>query len=190
MIVANSMEMVALTTAMADAYAKVQATLREMRKERPKVLSDRRGDTDPEDVHAAIETSENISDIIQTQLSYMLRKDSLITIPGTSADSCRICHLFCNSRLIFAEMKGNDYWKVGNSFETMKAEIENSATEFNWAGASYIMNGNLNTLTRAFASSLAALGVEASIATIVMVSDSVGLVMGNFDNQAVTNTSK
>jgi len=90
------MEMVALTTAMADAHAKVQATLREMRKQRPNILSDRLADTDSEDVDTTIETSEIISNIIQTQLSYILRKDSLITIPGTNADNCRIYYFFVN----------------------------------------------------------------------------------------------
>jgi len=90
------MEMVALTTTMADAHAKVQATLREMRKKRPKVLSDSLSDDDPEDVHVTIETSESISNIIQTQLSYILRKDSLIAVPGTNVDNCRIYHFFVN----------------------------------------------------------------------------------------------
>jgi len=87
-------------------------------------------------------------------------------------------------------MKGGDYCEVGNSFEAMKGDIQTSAIGFDWAGAPYNINGNLNTLTRAFARSLAALGVEVSIATVVVVSDSVGLVMGDLGHQAVTNTSK
>jgi len=89
-----------------------------------------------------------------------------------------------------ADMRWGNYYEVGNSFETMKGDIENSAIRFDWARASYNISGNIVTLTHAFARTLAALGVEVSIATLVVGSDSVGLVMGNLGHQAVTNTSK
>lgn len=75
-----------MITAMADASATIQATLREMRNARSQVLSEEYRDTDPEDVDATIQASENFLTIIQVQLSYGLRRDGLLTMPGTNAD--------------------------------------------------------------------------------------------------------
>jgi hypothetical protein len=73
-------------------------------------------------------------------------------------------------------MRVGDYWEAGSLFEIIRGEIKTSPCEFDWASASRNINFHSNTLTSAFARTLAALGVEVSV-YLVEASDSTGLVV-------------
>ena len=71
------MEIIALTTAMADARAAIQAALREIRNYRR-----RDGGSEIDDT---LEASNSMLAVVQTHLAYIARRDSLLVVPGTNA---------------------------------------------------------------------------------------------------------
>jgi hypothetical protein len=98
MVGANYMELIGLTTAMADAQGTMQATLREMRNRRGEVLSNQGYYTDPDDIEATIEATENALAVVQVHLSYVMSQDNLLSVPGTNSDNWGIsfANLFTN----------------------------------------------------------------------------------------------
>lgn len=72
------MEIIALTTAMAEAKAVLQASLREIRNYRRRDAG--------EDIDETLEACHSMLGVIQTHLAYISRRDSLLLIPGTNAD--------------------------------------------------------------------------------------------------------
>jgi len=72
------MEIIALITAMADARAGIQASLREIRNYPRRNAG--------EDIDETLEACHSMLRIIQTHLAYISRRDSLLVIPGTNAD--------------------------------------------------------------------------------------------------------
>ena len=84
------METIALTTAMTDARAAIQATIRQIRSYRYQTLQ--RQAPGPQDhtldeMTDTLTNSENMLGIIQVHLTYLLRQDSLLLVPGTNADN-------------------------------------------------------------------------------------------------------
>ena len=73
------MEIIALTTAMADARAAIQAASREIR-------NYRRQNGSPE-IHTTLEACDSMLSGIQTHLTYIARRDSLLVVPGTNAEN-------------------------------------------------------------------------------------------------------
>ena len=88
----NDMETIALTTAMADARAAIQATTREIRNRRQKILH-QSPEGQGEDISDTLQASGDILAVIQVQLSYLAQKDSLLLVPGTNAEKSG--HIFC-----------------------------------------------------------------------------------------------
>jgi hypothetical protein len=78
------MEIIALTTAMADARATIQATVHEMQR------IERQAIDHPSDMSDLIlETLNGCNEIlavVQVHLWYLVRPDSLLQVPGTNAD--------------------------------------------------------------------------------------------------------
>lgn len=72
------MEIIALTTAMAEARAGIHASLREIRTYRRRNAA--------EDINETLEACHSILGIIQIHLAYISRRDSLLVVPGTNAD--------------------------------------------------------------------------------------------------------
>jgi hypothetical protein len=157
MVGANYMELIGLTTAMADVRGTISATLREMQKQRGQLQGYY---TDADEVQATIEATENALAVVQTHLSYAMGYDCLLSIPGTNSDNWGM--LFSNLALTFLVTKAGDYWDLGRTFELMKSEIESYPYQYDWASAPDTVNDGLNDLTDAFASTLAAIGVEVS----------------------------
>jgi len=79
------MEAIALTTAMADARAAIQATTREAKDRSRQVLyrPDRRTDSE---ISTMLEACDDILSVIQVHLSYLVQNDSLLLVPGTNAE--------------------------------------------------------------------------------------------------------
>ena len=84
MVYTNNMETIALTTAMADARAAIQATSREIRNQRLLILNQIQ---DGPDITATQQACNDMLAVIQVHLSYLLRQDSLLLVPGTNADN-------------------------------------------------------------------------------------------------------
>ena len=78
------METIALTSAMADARAAIQATSREIQNQRRLILHLVQGGPD---ITATQEACNDMLAVIQVHLSYLLRKDSLLLVPGTNAEN-------------------------------------------------------------------------------------------------------
>lgn len=78
------MEMIALMTAMTDAQAAIQATSREIQNQRRLVSHEVEGDLD---ITATLQACNNMLAVIQVHLSYLVRQDSLLHVPGTNAES-------------------------------------------------------------------------------------------------------
>jgi hypothetical protein len=91
------METIALTTAMADARAAIQATLRETRSRRQEFLH-RSPEGQGEDISTTLQACEYILGIIQVHLSYLGQPDSLLLVPGTNAENSGTCKYY--SKLI------------------------------------------------------------------------------------------
>jgi len=87
----NHMEAIALTTAMADARAAIQATTRDARecKRQALHLPDRRIDAE---ISAMLQACDDILSVIQVHLSYLVQNDSLLLVPGTNAEHSGISH--------------------------------------------------------------------------------------------------
>jgi len=85
MVYTNNMEVIALTTAMADARAAIQATTREIsnRKRQAFHFPDRRGDVE---ISAMLQECDDMLSVIQVHLSYLVQNDSLLLVPGTNAE--------------------------------------------------------------------------------------------------------
>jgi hypothetical protein len=86
----NNMEVIALTTAMADARAVIQAAIRQIRSYRHQRIQ--RQPPGPRDLATdemtiTLTNSESLLGIIQVHLSYLVRQDSLLLVPGTNADN-------------------------------------------------------------------------------------------------------
>jgi hypothetical protein len=160
MVGATSMELIGLTNAMADVRGTVSATLREMQKQRGQFQGYY---TDADDIQATIEATENALAVVQTHLAYAMGHDGLLSVPGTNSDNKGIClpELWL---LTFLVLKAGHYWDLGRTFELMKSEIESYAYQYDWASAPETINDSLTDLTDAFASTLAAIGVEVSLA--------------------------
>lgn len=79
----NHMEVIALTTAMADARAAIQATTREIKNWQALHLSDRGRDGG---VSAMLRECNDMLSVIQVHLSYLVENDSLLLVPGTNAE--------------------------------------------------------------------------------------------------------
>lgn len=151
------MELIGLTTAMADVRGTISATLREIQKQRGQFQGYY---TDATDVQATVEATENSLAVVQTHLSYAMGYDGLLSVPGTNSDNYG--RLFSNLGLTFLVTRASDYWDLGRTFELMKSEIESYPYQYDWASAPDTINDGLNDLTDAFASTLAAIGVEVS----------------------------
>ena len=80
------MEMIALTTAMADARAAIQATSREIRNRRRQLLH-HSPEGQGEDISATLQACEDMLGVVQVHLSYLAQQDSLFLVPGTNAES-------------------------------------------------------------------------------------------------------
>lgn len=88
----NNMEIIALTTAIADARAAIQAATREVRNRRQKVLH-QPPEGQGEDISDTLQACEDMLAVIQVQLSYLAQKDSLLLVPGTNAEKSG--NVFC-----------------------------------------------------------------------------------------------
>jgi hypothetical protein len=84
MVYTNNMEMIAMTTAMADARAATQATSREMQNQRRLILYEVQGGPD---IDATLQACNDMLAVIQVHLSYLVQKDSLLLVPGTNAEN-------------------------------------------------------------------------------------------------------
>ena len=80
---AQSMEMIALTTAMADARSAIQATIHEIRNYRRSTLTSFELSADIDDM---LSNCNDILRVVQLHLWYLVRSDSLLQVPGTNAD--------------------------------------------------------------------------------------------------------
>jgi hypothetical protein len=76
------MEIIALTTAMADARSAIQFTTQEMRNYRRRAS----GDT-VDDILATLNGCNELLAVVQVHLSYLVGVDSLLQVPGTNADN-------------------------------------------------------------------------------------------------------
>ena len=87
----NNMEVIALTTAMADARAAIQATTREIRNYRRQVLHlpDRRRDVE---INSMLQECDDMLSVVQVHLSYLVQNDSLLLVPGTNAEHSGMSH--------------------------------------------------------------------------------------------------
>ena len=83
----NNMEIIALTTAMADARAAIQAASREIRNYKRQVTSSPIDNQPPgrPDIIETLDACESIVSVLQVHLSYLARRDSLLVVPGTNA---------------------------------------------------------------------------------------------------------
>jgi hypothetical protein len=79
----NHMEVIALTTAVADARAAIQATTRDIKNWQALHLPDRRRDGG---VSAMLRECNDMLSVIQVHLSYLVQNDSLLLVPGTNAE--------------------------------------------------------------------------------------------------------
>ena len=86
------MEIIALTTAMADARAAIQATIREIRSQRQQVLH-QPPEGQREDISVTLQTCEDMLAVIRVHISYLVQKDSLLLVPGTNAEKSG--NIFC-----------------------------------------------------------------------------------------------
>lgn len=73
-----------MTTAMADARAAIQATSREIRNQRRLILHEVQGGPD---IAATLQACNDMLAVIQVHLSYLIRQDSLLLVPGTNAEN-------------------------------------------------------------------------------------------------------
>ena len=85
MVYTNNMEVIALTTAMADARAAIQATNREIRSCRRQAihLPERQRDVE---ISAMLKACDDILSVVQVHLLYLVQSDSLLLVPGTNAE--------------------------------------------------------------------------------------------------------
>lgn len=73
-----------MMTAMADAQAAIQATSREIQNQRRLVSHE--VERSP-DITATLQACTNMLAVIQVHLSYLVRQDSLLLVPGTNAEN-------------------------------------------------------------------------------------------------------
>jgi hypothetical protein len=90
----NSMEIIALMTAMTDTRLAVQATISEIRKYRRRLSSTHRLS---EDIAETLQASESFLSVVQLHFWYLTRPDSLLQIPGTNAEKSGIKTLVCST---------------------------------------------------------------------------------------------
>ena len=81
----NHMEVIALTTAMADARAAIQAAMREIRNFRRQALHLPDRGTEAE-ISVMLQGCDDMLSVIQVHLSYLVQNDSLLLVPGTNAE--------------------------------------------------------------------------------------------------------
>jgi hypothetical protein len=80
------MEIIALTTAMADVRAAIQATIQEIRTIERQTTDD---DLHPS-ILATLDRCKELLEIVRVHLWYLVNPDSLLQVPGTNAESNRI----------------------------------------------------------------------------------------------------
>lgn len=84
------MEGVALTTAIADARAAIQAASGEMRSYRRQIaerpLNDNENSND-HDISGPLQACDNMLAVVQVHLSYLSQQDSLLLVPGTNTEN-------------------------------------------------------------------------------------------------------
>ena len=157
----TNMEIVALTTAMADARAAIQAAAREIQECRRQALTrsvDIQGQSYDE-ITAARDACNDILAVIQVHLSYLVQNNSLIAIPGTNAENCgMIC---CNFLVrLITELRVADYWAVATFFEAILNNINNTPNDVQYEELTQMINNNSESLQRKYTTTLAAFGVE------------------------------
>jgi hypothetical protein len=89
MVFKSNMEVIALTTALADARAAIQVTSREIRNSirSLQLRTDRGQDVDPSKINSAQQACDDMLAVIQVHLAYLVRRDSLLLVPGTNAEN-------------------------------------------------------------------------------------------------------
>lgn len=145
------MEVIALTTAMADARAAIQAVSKEIR-------SYARRDGGAE-IYTTSETCDAILAVIQTHLAYIVRRDSLLVVPGTNAENSGTIELF-PSALITIDLGVADYWAIAAVFENLYQELRTSSDQIEWDDITQNIENSSYSVQAKFASTVAALGVE------------------------------
>lgn len=145
------MEVIAFTTAMADARAAIQAASREIR-------SYARRDGSAE-IYTASEACDAILAVIQTHLAYIERRDSLLVVPGTNAGNGGTIGLL-PSVLITIELGVDDYWAIARIFEDLHQELRTSPDQIEWDAVTQNIENSSYSVQVKFASTVAAFGVE------------------------------
>ena len=89
--VAANMELVALTTAMGDARAAIQAGSRQLQECKRRILSQPgRVRREANQIALTQDACNDILAVVQVHLAYLTRNDSLLVVPGTNAENSGI----------------------------------------------------------------------------------------------------
>ena len=93
------MEIIALTTAMADARAAIQAASREIRTYKSQVTSSPIDNQPPgrPDIIETLGACDSIMAVLQVHLAYIARRDSLYVVPGTNSGNSGKASQSCHS---------------------------------------------------------------------------------------------
>ena len=150
----NTMEIIALTTAMAEARAAIQAASREIRN-----YQRREGGSQVDDM---LEACDSILAVIQTHLAYIARRDSLLVVPGTNAGNSGQMKFIC-TWLTFVELRVSDYWTIAKIFEELHDKVQTSPNDVQWQDIAQNIQDSSTSIQSKFANTLAAFGVEVCI---------------------------
>jgi hypothetical protein len=89
MVFKSNMEVIALTTALADARAAIQVSSREIREAIRSLQrrTDRGQEGDLSNLSATQKACDGMLAVVQVHLAYLVRSDSLLLVPGTNAEN-------------------------------------------------------------------------------------------------------
>jgi hypothetical protein len=86
----TNMEMIALTTAMADARAAIQAASRGIQNYKRQVLATIPISPQNEaasEINETLEACDDMLAVVQVHLAYLVRPNSILVVPGTNAEN-------------------------------------------------------------------------------------------------------